>query len=88
MPAAAYMKSQQYLAWAMERSAHFIDPALSYVLRTSMTGDDNDLFASNLVGKPLLALHGCVEVGDFSLLCLTCMPAAMTRMYQRTILAS
>ncbi|CCM03831.1 uncharacterized protein FIBRA_05980 [Fibroporia radiculosa] len=50
IPAAAYIKSQA--------SAHFIDPALRAILETSFTPDDNDLFLSNLVDTPILAIHG------------------------------
>lgn len=41
-------------------SAHYIDPALRAVLETSLTPDDNDLFLSNLVNIPVLAVHGYV----------------------------
>ncbi|KAH7107482.1 hypothetical protein BKA62DRAFT_683529 [Auriculariales sp. MPI-PUGE-AT-0066] len=58
MPAAAYMKSQQYVAWSMERAAHFTDPEILSTLKAAMAGDDNDLTAGNLVGMPILALHG------------------------------
>ncbi|KZV94079.1 hypothetical protein EXIGLDRAFT_737520 [Exidia glandulosa HHB12029] len=58
MPAAAYMKSQAYIAWSLERGAHYVDPILGAVLKASMTGDDNDLLVGNLVGKKVLALHG------------------------------
>ena len=40
------------------RSAHFIDPFLRAILESSLTPDDNDLFLSNLVNAPLLAVHG------------------------------
>lgn len=58
VPAAGYIKSQAYVPWCMSRSAHFVDPALHAVLESSLTPDDNDLFLGNLVGKPVLALHG------------------------------
>jgi hypothetical protein len=41
------------------RSAHFIDPFLRAILECSFTPDDNDLFLSNLVDTPVLAIHGC-----------------------------
>ncbi|KAL4065302.1 hypothetical protein J3A83DRAFT_4436701 [Scleroderma citrinum] len=50
VPAAGYIKSQAF--------SHFIDPFLRAVLETSLTPDDNDLFLSNLVGTPILAVHG------------------------------
>ncbi|KAJ7582507.1 hypothetical protein C8J56DRAFT_954942 [Mycena floridula] len=58
VPAAAYIKSQAYVPLAMSRSAHFIDPILRGILESSLTPDDNDLFASNLVDTPILAIHG------------------------------
>ncbi|KAG8217230.1 hypothetical protein J3R82DRAFT_5317 [Butyriboletus roseoflavus] len=58
VPAAGYIKSQAYVSWCMSRFAHFADPALRAVLDSSLTPDDNDLFLGNLVGKPVLALHG------------------------------
>ncbi|KAF7322675.1 hypothetical protein HMN09_00046300 [Mycena chlorophos] len=58
LPAAAYIKSQAYVALSMSRSAHFIDPAVRAILETSLTPDDDDLFLSNLVDTPLLAIHG------------------------------
>lgn len=58
VPAAGYIKSQTYVSWCMSRFAHFVDPALRAVLDSSLTPDDNDLFLGNLVGKPVLALHG------------------------------
>ena len=39
-------------------SGHFADPALMGILRASLTAYDNDLHASNLVGIPILAIHG------------------------------
>jgi pimeloyl-ACP methyl ester carboxylesterase len=42
----------------MNRSAHFIDPAARAILESSLTPDDNDLFLSNLVDTPVLAVHG------------------------------
>lgn len=58
VPAAGYIKSQAYVPWCMSHFAHFVDPALRAVLDSSLTPDDNDLFLGNLVGKPVLALHG------------------------------
>lgn len=40
------------------RSARFIDPILLSVLETSLTPDNNDLFLTNLVDTPVLAIHG------------------------------
>ncbi|KIY43698.1 hypothetical protein FISHEDRAFT_62739 [Fistulina hepatica ATCC 64428] len=58
VPAAAYLKSQAYVPWTMSRSAHYVDPALRAVLDASLTPDDNDLFISNLMHTPVLAIHG------------------------------
>ncbi|KIK63771.1 hypothetical protein GYMLUDRAFT_71889 [Collybiopsis luxurians FD-317 M1] len=58
IPASAYIKSQSYVPWTMSHSAHFADPFLEAILRTSLTPDDNDLFLGNLHGKDVLAVHG------------------------------
>ncbi|KAJ7285998.1 hypothetical protein C8J57DRAFT_1286459 [Mycena rebaudengoi] len=58
VPAAAYIKSQAYVPLIMSRSAHFIDPFHRAILESSLTPDDNDLFLSNLVDTPVLAIHG------------------------------
>ncbi|KAF8184969.1 hypothetical protein K438DRAFT_1597701 [Mycena galopus ATCC 62051] len=58
VPAAGYIKSQSYVPLIMSRSAHFIDPAVRAILESSLTPDDNDLFLSNLVDTPVLAVHG------------------------------
>ncbi|KAJ7771786.1 hypothetical protein B0H16DRAFT_1772103, partial [Mycena metata] len=58
IPAASYIKSQAYVSLSMSRSGHFIDPAARAILESSLTPDDNDLFLSNLVDMPVLAIHG------------------------------
>ncbi|KAL1947537.1 hypothetical protein VTO73DRAFT_13261 [Trametes versicolor] len=58
VPAAGYIKSQSYVPWVQSRSAHYIDPGLRAILDSSLTPDDNDLFLSNLVDTPILAIHG------------------------------
>ncbi|TFK25060.1 hypothetical protein FA15DRAFT_687246 [Coprinopsis marcescibilis] len=58
VPAAGYIKSQAYVPLTHSRSARFVDPALRAILETSLTPDDNDLHLSNLVHKPILAVHG------------------------------
>lgn len=40
------------------RSGRFMDPSLRAILDTTLTPDDNDLFMSNLVDTPILAIHG------------------------------
>ncbi|KAF7983084.1 hypothetical protein HWV62_24005 [Athelia sp. TMB] len=42
----------------MSRSGRFVDPLLRAILDTALTPDDNDLFMSNLVDTPILAIHG------------------------------
>ncbi|EPQ58538.1 hypothetical protein GLOTRDRAFT_36458, partial [Gloeophyllum trabeum ATCC 11539] len=61
VPASGYIKSQSYVPLTQSRSAHFIDPALRAILETSLTPDDNDLFLSNLVNTPVLAVHGGLD---------------------------
>ncbi|KAL6309159.1 hypothetical protein BKA93DRAFT_821973 [Sparassis latifolia] len=58
IPAAAYIKSQSYVPLTQSRYAHFIDPSVRAILESSLTPDDNDLFLSNLVDTPILAIHG------------------------------
>ncbi|KAI0332093.1 hypothetical protein GY45DRAFT_1321394 [Cubamyces sp. BRFM 1775] len=58
VPAAGYIKSQAYVPWVQSRSAHYVDPAVRAILHSSLTPDDNDLFLSNLVDTPVLAVHG------------------------------
>ncbi|KAI0710381.1 hypothetical protein C8T65DRAFT_708227 [Cerioporus squamosus] len=58
VPAAGYIKSQSYVPWVQSRSAHYVDPGLRAILDSSLTPDDNDLFLSNLVDTPVLAIHG------------------------------
>ncbi|KAI9056689.1 hypothetical protein FKP32DRAFT_1682226 [Trametes sanguinea] len=58
VPAAGYIKSQAYVPWVQSRSAHYVDPAMRAILDSSLTPDDNDLFLSNLVDTPMLAIHG------------------------------
>ncbi|KAJ8462025.1 hypothetical protein ONZ51_g11162 [Trametes cubensis] len=58
VPAAGYIKSQAYVPLVQSRSAHYVDPAVRAILDSSLTPDDNDLFLSNLVDTPVLAIHG------------------------------
>ncbi|KAI0933809.1 hypothetical protein AcV5_005858 [Taiwanofungus camphoratus] len=58
IPAAGYIKSQSYVPLTQSRSAHYLDPSLRAILESSLTADDNDLFLSNLVDTPILAIHG------------------------------
>ncbi|KAF8510217.1 hypothetical protein BU17DRAFT_55579 [Hysterangium stoloniferum] len=58
VPAAAYIKSQQYVPLSMSRGSHFIDPSHAGILFASLAPDDNDLFMSNLVDTQIMAIHG------------------------------
>ncbi|KAF8502452.1 hypothetical protein JB92DRAFT_2740590 [Gautieria morchelliformis] len=58
IPAAAYIKSQQYVPLSFSRGSHFIDPASTAILAASLAPDDNDLFLSNVVSTSILAVHG------------------------------
>ncbi|KAF8589925.1 hypothetical protein K439DRAFT_1331326 [Ramaria rubella] len=58
IPAAAYIKSQQYIPWILSRGAHFLDPSHGGILAASLAQDDNDLFLSNVVNTKILAIHG------------------------------
>ncbi|KAI0048234.1 hypothetical protein FA95DRAFT_1540157 [Auriscalpium vulgare] len=58
VPAAGYIKAQAYIPLIQSRSAHFVDPALQAVLESSFTPDNNDLFLSNVVDTPIMAIHG------------------------------
>ena len=60
VPAAAYIKSQQYIPLSMSRGAHFMDPSHHMILDASLTPDDNDLFLSNVADTKILAVHGSV----------------------------
>lgn len=51
------LQANTHVFW---RSAHFIDPSLRAILESALTPDDNDLFLSNLVDTPVLAVHGFV----------------------------
>ncbi|KAL4262942.1 Peptidase S9 prolyl oligopeptidase catalytic domain-containing protein [Pleurotus pulmonarius] len=61
IPMAAYIKSQAYVPLTQSRSGHYMDPALQAILLSTLTPDDNDLFLSNLVDIPVLAIHGGID---------------------------
>lgn len=46
------------MSYLHSRSKRFLDPSLGAILDTAFTPDDDDLFLSNLVDTPILALHG------------------------------
>lgn len=58
VPAAGYIKSQQYIPLSLSRGSHFLDASRNAVLLSALTPDDNDLFMSNVVNTPILAIHG------------------------------
>lgn len=58
VPAAAYIKSQQYIPLSLSRGTHFLDASRNAVLLSALTPDDNDLFMSNVINTPILAIHG------------------------------
>lgn len=58
VPAAAYIKSQQYVSTGLSHGAHFADVTLRAILDATLQPDDNDLFLTNLVSTPILAVHG------------------------------
>jgi pimeloyl-ACP methyl ester carboxylesterase len=66
VPAAAYTKSQLYVSLQHSHGSHFIDYTLRSVLEGALMPDDNDLFATNLAGMPLLAVHGYAFLLQYS----------------------
>lgn len=58
VPASAYVKSQIYVSRTLSRGSQFMDTALSNILESALLPDDNDLYLSNLVSVPILAIHG------------------------------
>lgn len=58
VPAAGYLKIQDYVNYNAWTSDHYADPILMGILMASLSPFDNDLYASNLVDVPILALHG------------------------------
>ncbi|GJJ12463.1 hypothetical protein Clacol_006705 [Clathrus columnatus] len=58
VPAAAYIKSQQYIPLSLSRGSHFLDASRNVILLSALMPDDNDLFMSNVVDTPILAIHG------------------------------
>lgn len=58
-----FLNGESGLISGSQRSAHFIDPALRGILESSLTPDDNDIFLTNVINKPVLVIHGSVQVG-------------------------
>ena len=55
---AGYMSLADYVSLTWQLGRHFVDAALGGILRSSLNAFDNDLFASNLAGLPLLIKYG------------------------------
>ncbi|KAM0747755.1 alpha/beta-hydrolase [Meredithblackwellia eburnea MCA 4105] len=58
IPAAGYVKIQDYVPYSHSVGPHFRDPALNGILHAALAQFDNDLHVSNLKGMPLLCRHG------------------------------
>lgn len=58
VPASGFVKIQDYVPYTSSRGSHYRDPFLTGILTASLTSFDNDLYASDLVGIPILARHG------------------------------
>ncbi|KAL9938488.1 hypothetical protein V8E36_003111 [Tilletia maclaganii] len=56
--AASYIKLSDYVDFNWHVGRQYVDPALSGILRTSLASFENDLFANNLAGIPLLVKFG------------------------------
>ncbi|WWC89334.1 uncharacterized protein L201_004255 [Kwoniella dendrophila CBS 6074] len=56
--ASGWLTIQDYVPYTELTSRHFADPALMGILSSSLTPYNNDLYLSNLVGIPILVVHG------------------------------
>ncbi|WVR07026.1 hypothetical protein IAU60_004065 [Kwoniella sp. DSM 27419] len=56
--ASGWMTIQKYVPYTELTSSHFADPALLGILSSALTPYNNDLYLSNLVGIPILVIHG------------------------------
>ncbi|SCZ96071.1 BZ3500_MvSof-1268-A1-R1_Chr8-1g09984 [Microbotryum saponariae] len=64
VPAAGYVKIQDYVPYHLSVGHHYRDPSLAggiQILISSLASFDNDLYASNLVGLNILARHGSID---------------------------
>ncbi|SCV67268.1 BQ2448_5914 [Microbotryum intermedium] len=61
VPAAGYVKIQDYVPYHLSIGHHYRDPSLTGILTSSLTSFDNDLYASNLAGLDILARHGTID---------------------------
>ncbi|KDE05099.1 hypothetical protein MVLG_04539 [Microbotryum lychnidis-dioicae p1A1 Lamole] len=64
VPAAGYVKIQDYVPYHLSVGHHYRDPSLTGILISSLASFDNDLYASNLVGLDILARHGVRSIDD------------------------
>lgn len=58
---AGYISLANYVSMNWQLGRHFNDAALSGVLRSSLNAFDNDLFASNMAGLPMLLKYGSMD---------------------------
>lgn len=61
LPASGYMKVQMYIPYYMHIGYSYIDPVIRGLLEGSISENDIDLYASNLVGVPVLARSGQLD---------------------------
>jgi len=57
-PAAGWIKFQHYVSYFLRPGDSYIDPILKGILETSIAEHNNDLYASNMKGIPVLARVG------------------------------
>lgn len=58
---AGYLRVADYVPMLWQRGRHFVDGALEGILRAAVNPYENNLFASNLAGIPLLVKHGSAD---------------------------
>lgn len=58
---AGYMSLAEYVPLTWQLGRHFNDAALNGILQSSLNAFENDLFASNLAGLPILIKYGSVD---------------------------
>ncbi|WVQ72559.1 hypothetical protein IAR50_002116 [Cryptococcus sp. DSM 104548] len=59
--ASGWLTIQHYVPYSDYTSTHYADPSLMGILSSSLTPYNNDLYASNLAGIPILAVHGAED---------------------------
>ncbi|KAF8328235.1 uncharacterized protein EI90DRAFT_3065948 [Cantharellus anzutake] len=58
IPVAQYLTPSAYVPLSGSHGEHYVDPALSAILRASTANGDNDLFLSNLTEMKVRIFHG------------------------------